>query len=204
MLQAFLFPHTQGEVVLYPPSPAGVFTYSTRGKCPFPPLLWSFPPTVTFTSFPAPGCWVGATTPAFSLWLVYLQFRDGFPLPHLLCSGRLAFFATWLFYCCCLLFSLIFFPFSPGWGSVCRGSYADLAQGCLWEYHMPLSSRCALHHPNQSGSWRLAARELSWFLHLTWSEDAMRKLGCGAVKVLPLIGGFSCKVYLQYLSKLLL
>jgi hypothetical protein len=48
-----------------------------------PPLLWSFPPTTTFISFPAPGCWVGAAaTPAFSGQLVYLQFREGF-LPHL-------------------------------------------------------------------------------------------------------------------------
>jgi hypothetical protein len=28
--------------------------------------------------------------------------------------------------------------------------------------------------------------------------------GCGGVKVLPLLGGFSCKVYLQHLSKILL
>jgi hypothetical protein len=28
-----------------------------------PPLLWSFPPSATLTSFPAPGCWVCATTP---------------------------------------------------------------------------------------------------------------------------------------------
>jgi hypothetical protein len=25
--------------------------------------------------------------------------------------------------------------FSPGWGSVCPGGYAALAQDCLWEYH---------------------------------------------------------------------
>jgi hypothetical protein len=27
---------------------------------------------------------------------------------------------------------------------------------------------------------------------------------CGGVKVLPLLGGFACKVYLQHLSKILL
>jgi hypothetical protein len=27
----------------------------------------------------------------------------------------------------------IFFSFFPGWGSVCPGGYADLAQGCLWD-----------------------------------------------------------------------
>jgi hypothetical protein len=28
-----------------------------------PPLLWSFPPSTTLTSFPAPGCWVFSPTP---------------------------------------------------------------------------------------------------------------------------------------------
>jgi hypothetical protein len=37
-----------------------------------------------------------------------------------------------------------FFSFFPGWWLVCPGGYADLAQGCLWEYHMPLSSPCGL------------------------------------------------------------
>jgi hypothetical protein len=31
-----------------------------------PPFPWSFPPTATFTNFPAPGCWACATAPAFS------------------------------------------------------------------------------------------------------------------------------------------
>jgi hypothetical protein len=38
-----------------------------------PPLLWSFPPTATFTSFPTPDCWACAAAPAFSSKLVYLQ-----------------------------------------------------------------------------------------------------------------------------------
>jgi hypothetical protein len=62
-------------------SQAGIFIYSSHGKWAFPPLLWSFLSTATFTSFPTPGCWVGATTPAFSSQLVYLQFHGGFPLP---------------------------------------------------------------------------------------------------------------------------
>jgi hypothetical protein len=41
-------------------------------------------------------------------------------------------------FCSCLLFS--FFSFFPGWGSFCPGGCVDLAQGCLWEYHMLLSS----------------------------------------------------------------
>jgi hypothetical protein len=47
-----------GKVTLHPHSQACVFIYSSCGKCIFPPLLCSFPPTATFTSFPAPDYWV--------------------------------------------------------------------------------------------------------------------------------------------------
>jgi hypothetical protein len=73
LLQAFPFPSTLGEVTLHQLSQAGVFIYSSHGKWVFPPLLWSFPPTAAFTSFPAPGYWVCVTAPAFSSQLVYLQ-----------------------------------------------------------------------------------------------------------------------------------
>jgi hypothetical protein len=36
---------------------ACVFIYSSCGKCMFPPLLWSFPPTAAFASFSAPDYW---------------------------------------------------------------------------------------------------------------------------------------------------
>jgi hypothetical protein len=58
-------------VTLHPLSQACMFIYSSRGKWVFPPLLWSFPPTATFTSFPAPGCWAYAAAPAFSSQLVW-------------------------------------------------------------------------------------------------------------------------------------
>jgi hypothetical protein len=32
--------------------PAAMFVYSSCGKWVFPPLLWSFPPSTTLTSFP--------------------------------------------------------------------------------------------------------------------------------------------------------
>jgi hypothetical protein len=93
-----------------------------------PSLLWSFPPTATFTSFPAPGCWACAAAPAFSSRLVYLQFCEGLSLPpslvlsvpHPLC------YLSFL-----LLLLIHFFSFFLGWESVCPGDYADLAQGCL-------------------------------------------------------------------------
>jgi hypothetical protein len=83
LLQAFPFPSTLGEVTLHQLSQASMFIYSSCGKWAFPALLWSFPPTATFTSFPAPGCWTCATAPAFSSLLVYLQFHEGLPLPPL-------------------------------------------------------------------------------------------------------------------------
>jgi hypothetical protein len=94
---------------------------------------------------------------------IYSSVRD-FPSPPLWHSGCPTLFATCLF-CYCLLLSFSFFP---GWGLVCPGGYADLAQGCLWEYHVLLSSPGGLRLPKWSGHWHLAvAREPSWFLHLT-------------------------------------
>jgi hypothetical protein len=100
---------------------------------------------------------------------------EGFPLPRLWCSGHPALFVTCLF-CYCLLFSY-FFSFFPGWGSVCPGGYADLAQGCLWEYRVLLSSPGGLWLPNLSVHCHLVvAWEPSWFLCLMWSGDAMCRL----------------------------
>jgi hypothetical protein len=43
-----------GKVTLHLRCQACVFIYSSCGRLVFPPLLWSFPPTATFTSFPSP------------------------------------------------------------------------------------------------------------------------------------------------------
>jgi hypothetical protein len=67
--------------------------------------------------------------------------------------------------------------FFPGWGSVCPGGYADLAQGCLWEYHVLLSSPCGLRLPKPSGHCSVVAGwKPSWFLCSMWSGDAMCRL----------------------------
>jgi hypothetical protein len=95
--------------------------------------------------------------------LVYLQFREGFPSPRLWHSVCPILFATCLYCSYCLLLSFSIFP---GCGSICPGGYAVLAQGCLWEYHVPLSSPC-LRLPKPSGRRRLVAQRPSWFLHLT-------------------------------------
>jgi hypothetical protein len=150
LLQAFPFPSTQGEVTLHPLSQACVFVYSSHGKWVFPPLLWSFPPTTAFTSFPAPGCWACAAAPALSSparpsLFIYSSRRDS--PPPLRCPGCPTLFATRLYCSYCLLLSFSFFP---RWGSVCPGGYADLAQGCLCKYRIPLSSPCGARLPKPS------------------------------------------------------
>jgi hypothetical protein len=69
--------------------------------------------------------------PLWSAQLVYLQSREGFPSPNLQRSVRPTLFPVCLYCSYCLLLSFSFFP---RWRSVCPGSYAALAQGCLWEY----------------------------------------------------------------------
>jgi hypothetical protein len=76
-----------------------------------------------------------------------------------------------------LLIIQFFFSFFPAWWSVCPGRYADLAQDCLWEYRVPLSSPSGLHLPKPCVFWHLAtAQEPSWFLLLRWSADAVCRL----------------------------
>jgi hypothetical protein len=134
LLQAFWL-LIAGRVVLL--LPAGVFVYSSHGRWVFSPLLWSFPPSTTLTSFPSPGCLARAPAPALSgqARLIYSSVRDS-PSPPLWRSGLPNLFAMCLYCSYCLLLSFSFFP---GWGSVCPGGYADLAQACLWKYHVPLS-----------------------------------------------------------------
>jgi hypothetical protein len=76
------------------------------------------------------------------LWPACLQFCEWFPSPpSVLRAPRPLCYRS---FCCCLL-SLVFFSFFPWCGLVCPGCYADLAQGCLWEYCVPLSSPGGLH-----------------------------------------------------------
>jgi hypothetical protein len=164
LLQAFPFPSTLGEVTLHLLSQASMFVNSSHGKWVIAPLLWSFPPSTTLTSFPAPGCWACTAASALSSQarLVYIQFWEGFPSLHFGTQGTPPLFATCLYCSYCLLLSFSFFP---RWGSVCPGAYADLAQGCLWKYCILLSSPCP-HLPKPSGHGHLAAWRPSWFLCL--------------------------------------
>jgi hypothetical protein len=111
-----------------------VFVYSSRGKWVFPPLLWSFPPSTTLTSFPAPGCWVHVPAPARASLICpacFFTVPGRILFPNLWRSVHPTLFPTCLYCSYCLLLSFSFFP---GWGLVCPGGYADVAQDCLWEY----------------------------------------------------------------------
>jgi hypothetical protein len=104
------------------------FTWGTA----YPPLsCGACCMSATVTSLPLSKLsWGGSANPAFFGRLVYLQVHP----PQFQSSGRTALFAT-SFFNCLLIIQFFFFA---GWGSVCPGSYADLSQGCLWEYHLPL------------------------------------------------------------------
>jgi hypothetical protein len=195
LLQAFPFPSTLGEVTLHPLSQSGVFIYSSHGKWVFPPLLWSFPPKATFTSFPAPGCWVCAAAAAFSSWLVVRDFPSLPPSLAPLCYMS--------FFCYCL-FS-VFFLFSLGVGWSVQGATL------VWPRVVCGSTTCRLAHlvvhilPSHLGAavrwWRGSPPGFSIQCEVEMLCAGWR---CGGVKVLPLLGGFSCKVYLQSLSEVLL
>jgi hypothetical protein len=84
LLQAFPFPSTLGKVTLHPHCQGCVFIYSSCGRWVFPPILCSFSPTATFTSFPAPDYWaVLLLLPA--AMFVYSS-REKWVLPPLLWS----------------------------------------------------------------------------------------------------------------------
>jgi hypothetical protein len=113
--------------------------------------------------------------PSPAILLTYSSVRDFPSLPLALRGPHLLCYVSFLLLLLIIQFFSLFFP---GWGLVYPGGYVDLAQGCLCEYRVPLSSPCGLHLPEPSGCWRLAvAWEPSWFLRLMWSVDAMHGLG---------------------------
>jgi hypothetical protein len=129
------------------------FIYSSREECPSPPLQWSMPHfSCCYKPSPLQAHW-GRWCPFFlcrpaCLFQFTLSGAEGAP-PSLL---HVFFFFSAVYY------SVWFFSsFFPGWGSVCPGGYADLFQGCLWEYCMPLSSPGGLLLPSRIGVdvWRL-------------------------------------------------
>jgi hypothetical protein len=151
--------HT-GEVTLHPLSLACcLFTaHVGSGSSPLSCGVFLPPPLLQAFQLLVAGC--SPTLRPDPAFLLTVPGR--IPLPPFRSSGRPTLFATCLYCSYCLLLSFSFFP---GWRSVCPGGYAVLAQGCLWEYCIPLSSPC-LHLPKPSGHGQLLAQGPSWFLRL--------------------------------------
>jgi hypothetical protein len=160
--------------VLYSPSPARMFIYSSHGKCPFPPLQWCFSHTDTFTSFPAPRL-LGGYHHSCLFRPVCLQFHEGLPLPPFSTQGALPSLLCVLL----LLFIIQFFFFSL---FSLGGSQSVQGAMVIWPRVVCGSTACRLANlvvciSRASGSWRLVVQEPSWFLRLPWSGDTM----CGLV-----------------------
>jgi hypothetical protein len=155
LLQAFPFPSTLGEVILHLLSQACIFAYSSHGKWVFPPLLWSFPPSTTLTSFPSPGCWVHIPAPAgaSSARPAYLQSLEGFPSPifSTQCAqpSFLCVFIVLIAYYSVSLFSL-------GGGCSVQGVMLLWPRVVCGSIVVLLSSPC-LHLPKPSGHGQLVA-----------------------------------------------
>jgi hypothetical protein len=110
-----------------------------------PRLWWHFPHNSSYKLSPLQGCWAGAAAPAFSGWLVYLQFAWGIAPPPL--SGAWGtppsllhvffFFIQLLVY-----YSVCFFPFfSPlGEGQSVQGAIL------IWPSVVCGSTICRLAH----------------------------------------------------------
>jgi hypothetical protein len=204
LLQPFPFPSTLGKVTLLPRCQACVFVYSSHGRWVFPPLLWSFPPSATLTSFPAPGCWVHTPAPTLSSLarpdlFIYNSRRDSSPLlfgtqgtpPSLLC----VFIVLIAYYSVSL--------FSPGGGRSVQGAMLTWPRDVCGstEYHL---AHLVVHvFPSHlgTGNWRRPRGPPGFSIQC---EVEMLCTGwrCGGVKVLPLLGGLACKVCLQHLSKM--
>jgi hypothetical protein len=133
LLQAFPFPSTLGKVTLHPLSQACVFIYSSRAKWVSPLSYGVFLPPPLSQAFLLLIAGPTSLLPpslARSGLFIYSSVRDSPPAPLALRVPHPLSYCLYCSYCLLLSFSFFF----PGWGSVCPGGYADLAQGCLWEY----------------------------------------------------------------------
>jgi hypothetical protein len=154
-----------------------MFIYSSCGRWVFPPLLWCFPPTATFTSFPAPGCCVRTSPPlppevsGLPCLFMYSPWKGSLPLivsaqgtPP---SFQRVFIALIAYYSVSL--------FSPSGGQSVQGAMLLWPRLVCGSTVVPRSSP-GLRLPKPSGRRPLAAPGPSLFLCLTWSGDSLRQL----------------------------
>jgi hypothetical protein len=186
LLQAFPFSSTLEEVTLHLLSQACVFIIHVgSGSSPLscgvflpPPLLQAFPFLVAGCVSPL------LPSPAGLLWGI-------FPSPSLVLRALCVFFVVIAYYS-------VFFSFFLGWGSVRPTVVCGSTKCCL--VHLVV---CVFLSRLGAAFWWWSGIPPGFsiqcevgMLHAGW--------GCGGVKLLPLLSGFSCKVYLQRLPKILL
>jgi hypothetical protein len=122
-----------------PLSQACVFIYSSCGKWVFLPLLWSFPPTATFTSFPTLGCWrVPLLLPSPDGLFIYSSMRDFPSLPSLALRAPCP--LCYVPFLLLLLIIQFFFLFSLGGGQSLQGAML------IWPRVVCGSTVCCLAH----------------------------------------------------------
>jgi hypothetical protein len=171
------------------------------GKCPSP-TLWPSMQHISHCYKPTPihtRCGGSPFLPSLAGLVIYslhgevlLPLSPGAP-PSLLC----VFFQLLVYY------SLFNFVHFVGQWSVCPGGYADLSQEWLWGYHVPLiCSPVGLHLPSRLGAGTWWHGNPLGFLVYHDVGKLCEGWGCGCVRVLPLLGGFSCQVCLEHLSKI--
>jgi hypothetical protein len=156
-----------GKVTLPQLSQACLFVYSSHRKWVFPPLLWSFPPTATFTSFPFPGWWVrtpapAGASPAHPACLFTVPGRFPFPQSLALRAPHPLSCVSYLFLL--LITQFLFFPWvdvSLSRGLCCSGPGLSVGEPRYCEAHLVhvFPSRLG------AGNWRPGGP--SWFLRLT-------------------------------------
>jgi hypothetical protein len=107
-----------------------------------PPLSQTFLLLVAGHAPPLPSepLWPGPAFLFTVLGRIPLPPSSALSAPHPLCYVSLLFLL--------IITQFLFFPWV---GSVCPGGYAVLAQGCLWEYRVPLSSPCGPRLSKPSG-----------------------------------------------------
>jgi hypothetical protein len=120
-----------------------MFIYSSLESTPPPLSSGTLLRTVTVTSFPTLRL-LGRCRHSWLLWPACLSTVPWGSAPPPLSGAQGAppslLHFSFFFSATCSLFSLFFSLFSLGGGQSVQGGYADLAQGCLWEYRVPLSS----------------------------------------------------------------
>jgi hypothetical protein len=153
-------------------------------------------------------CWMPSPLQAhWGRWchtylLHYLQFAWGSaPPPLSRAQGAPPFLLRACFFFSCLfIIQVSFFLFSLSRGQSVQGTMLI----CPREYCVPLSSPSGLLLPSRLGAGVWQHGSPPGFSIYHWVGMLCVGWRCGGVRVLPLLGGFSCKVYLQCLSKSLL